>query len=49
MIDAGDCYDIQMISGGDIKPSVLPDIRIDRQKAHEACEQCQHRMCKEKQ
>ncbi len=49
MIQEGDCYDIQMISDGYIKPSALPDIRLDRQKAHEACAQCPHRMCKEKQ
>lgn len=32
LIDEGLCYDMQMISEGFIKPSLLPDIDIDKEK-----------------
>ena len=46
MIEEGDCYDLQMIAGGAIKPSALPEFRVDRRMAREICEQCQHRLSK---
>lgn len=46
-IDEGLCYDIQMVSGGYIKPSALPDIRVDALNAAEACGSCRYKMCQE--
>ena len=42
-IEEGLCFDIQMIAGGYILPSALPDIVIDKTAAQTVCEQCRHK------
>lgn len=39
-IDEGLCYDIQLISGGYILPSALPDVKIDKALAKATCGVC---------
>ena len=46
-VDEGLCYDIQMISNGFIKPSALPDIKIDKAVALKVCEGCRHKLCED--
>ena len=46
-VDEGICYDIQMISNGFIKPSALPDIKIDKAAALKVCEGCRHKLCED--
>lgn len=41
-IDEGVCYDLQMIAGGLIKPTALPDITIDREACMNHCTECQY-------
>lgn len=43
LIDEGLCYDMQMISEGFIKPSLLPDIDIDKEKLLKCCSKCKHK------
>lgn len=43
-IEAGLCYDIQMIAGDYIKSSALPEIKIDKEKCLECCAECQYSM-----
>lgn len=40
LIDEGLCYDIQMISGGYILPSALPELKINKASALECCASC---------
>ena len=42
LIDPGLCYDIQMISGGYIKASVLPEVTFDKEELSEYCKECKH-------
>ncbi len=39
-IDAGCCYDLQMILDGYIKESALPDIKIDKSQLSAHCSKC---------
>lgn len=41
-IDEGLCYDLQMIAGGLIKPTALPDITIDHEACMTCCAECQY-------
>ena len=41
-IDDGLCYDLQMITGNYIKPSALPEIKIDKEKCAKSCFECQY-------
>ena len=43
LIDECLCYDLQMISEGFIKPSLLPDIDIDKEKLLKGCNMCTHK------
>ena len=39
-IDEGLCCDLQMIAGGLIKPSALPETEIDKEECIKCCEEC---------
>ncbi len=41
-IDAGLCYDMQMIANKLIKPSALPETKIDKEKCTEHCLKCEY-------
>lgn len=41
-IDAGICYDLQMVTGGFVKPSVLPEITIDKAQCAKHCATCEY-------
>lgn len=41
-VDAGLCYDIQMIAGKLIKQSALPEIKIDKEKCAKCCAECEY-------
>ena len=41
-IEEGLCCDLQMIAGGLIKPSALPEITVDREKCTECCSECRY-------
>lgn len=41
-IDNSFCYNLQMIAGGFIKPSAIPEITIDKVKCSEHCFDCEH-------
>ena len=41
-IDDGLCYDLQMITGNYIKPSALPEIKIDKAKCAKCCFECKY-------
>ena len=41
-IDDGLCYDLQMITGNYIKPSALPEIKIDKEKCAKCCAECEY-------
>jgi len=41
-IDDGLCYDLQMITWNYIKPSVLPEITIDKEKCANCCAECKY-------
>lgn len=41
-IDDGCCYDLQMIANSMIKPSVLPELHIDKEKLINCCAVCKH-------
>ncbi len=43
-IDEGLCYDIQMISGGYVLPTALPDVKVDKTEASLCCNSCKHRI-----
>lgn len=43
-IQYGCCYDMQMIGGGYISQSALPDIPIDREKLEKCCADCKNRL-----
>ena len=43
-IDEGLCYDLQMITGNDIKPSALPEINIDKEKCANCCAECKYNL-----
>ena len=43
-IDGALCYDFQMILGDCIKPSVLTEIRIDKEKCAKHCFECEYRL-----
>ena len=43
LVDSGLCYDLQMISNGFIKPSVLPDLKIDKTELIRCCMNCEHK------
>ena len=43
-ISAGCCYDMQMIKGGYMKPSALPDIQIDREALEKHCADCKSQL-----
>lgn len=42
-IDAGLCYDIQMIVTGHIKPSALPNINLEYESLNNCCRNCRYR------
>ena len=41
-IEDGLCYDLQMVAGNCIKPSALPEIRMDAEKCAECCSECRY-------
>lgn len=41
-IEEGMCYDLQMISGGYIKESALPELKINKQELYEHCSKCKY-------
>lgn len=41
-IDGGFCYDLQMIVGGFMKPSVLPELTIDKENCSNHCSKCKY-------
>ena len=43
-ITEGMCYDLQMIAGGFIVPSSLPEIVIERKICRRCCDECEHAM-----
>ena len=43
-IQSGLCYDLQMITDGLIKPSALPDIKVDKQTCVKYCSKCKYRL-----
>ena len=43
-ISAGCCYDMQMIKGGYVKQSALPDIQIDKEKLEKHCADCKNQL-----
>ncbi|MBE6606725.1 MAG: hypothetical protein E7635_06785 [Ruminococcaceae bacterium] len=43
-ISLGLCYDMQMIRGGYIKQSVLPDIHIDNENLDKCCVDCKNQL-----
>ena len=42
LIDAGTCYDLQMIGLGYIKEDALPDVEIDRPRLQQCCAGCKY-------
>lgn len=42
-VDFGLCYDLQMISGGYISSSALPDIKIDKAEIIKCCRNCEQK------
>lgn len=42
VIDPGLCYDLQMILGGFIKASALPEVTFDKAELSECCKECKH-------
>lgn len=43
-IPMGLCYDMQMINGGYITPSALPDMELDRARLSTSCDGCAHKL-----
>ena len=41
-IEDGLCYDLQMVAGNCIKPSALPDLKIDAEKCKLCCSECRY-------
>lgn len=41
-IDDGLCCDLQLITGNYIKPSALPEIKIDKEKCAKCCSKCKY-------
>ena len=41
-VDPGLCYDMQMICGGFINPSALPDITLDKEDLFKCCNECKY-------
>ena len=41
-IEAGTCYDMQMIAEGFVKESALSEIQIDKTKLAECCSECRN-------
>ena len=41
-IEEGMCYDLQMISGGYIKESALPELKINKQELYKHCSKCKY-------
>ena len=42
LVDPGLCYDMKMIAQEFIKPSALPDIKIDKAELIKCCNTCPH-------
>lgn len=43
-IEAGCCYDMQMIKDSYILPSALPDVAVDKQALGKCCADCAHKL-----
>lgn len=41
-IDESLCYDLQMVAYGTVKPSVLPNMIISKEKCSACCSDCKH-------
>ena len=41
-IDESLCYDLQMITGNYVKPSALPEIKIDKEDCAKHCFECKY-------
>ena len=41
-IDKGFCYDLQMIIGGFVSPTVLPEVKIDKVQCAKHCATCKY-------